>query len=132
MALSIKAAEADELARSLARLTGESMTEAVTAALRERLARERARRAVSAELRGAGRSPRRAAALGLRHAAREPGRMGRCDLVAAVPYRVHGRRSDFEKKILALQLQVAALSAIVAPTLWLVLRIAAKAGALPG
>jgi antitoxin VapB len=45
VALSIKTAEADELARSLARLTGESMTEAVTIALRERLARERARRA---------------------------------------------------------------------------------------
>ncbi len=44
MALSIKAVEADELARSLARLTGETMTEAVTAALRERLARERSRR----------------------------------------------------------------------------------------
>ncbi len=44
MALSIKTAEADELARSLARLTGESMTEAVTIALRERLVRERTRR----------------------------------------------------------------------------------------
>lgn len=44
VALSIKTAEADELARSLAQLTGESMTEAVTVALRERLARERARR----------------------------------------------------------------------------------------
>jgi antitoxin VapB len=44
MALSIKTEEADRLARTLARLTGESMTEAVTAALRERLARERARR----------------------------------------------------------------------------------------
>ena len=44
MALSIKTAEADQLARSLARLTGETMTEAVTVALRERLARERARR----------------------------------------------------------------------------------------
>ena len=44
MALSIKTEEADRLARALARLTGESMTEAVTAALRERLARERARR----------------------------------------------------------------------------------------
>jgi antitoxin VapB len=50
MALSIKTAEADELARSLARLTGESMTEAVTAALRERLARERARRAAGVGL----------------------------------------------------------------------------------
>ena len=40
MALSIKTAEADELARSLAQLTGETMTQAVTVALRERLARE--------------------------------------------------------------------------------------------
>jgi antitoxin VapB len=45
MALSIKTVEADKLARSLARLTGESLTEAVTTALRERLQRERARRA---------------------------------------------------------------------------------------
>ncbi len=44
MALSIKTAEADELARNLARLTGETMTEAVTTALRERLARERSRK----------------------------------------------------------------------------------------
>ncbi|MEJ0046860.1 MAG: type II toxin-antitoxin system VapB family antitoxin [Rhodospirillales bacterium] len=43
MALSIKAGEADLLARRLARLTGESMTDAVTVALRERLAREEAR-----------------------------------------------------------------------------------------
>jgi antitoxin VapB len=50
MALSIKTAEADELARSLVRLTGESMTDAVTVALRERLARERARRAMDAGL----------------------------------------------------------------------------------
>jgi antitoxin VapB len=50
MALSIKTVEADELARSLARLTGESMTEAVTTALRERLARERARRETAASL----------------------------------------------------------------------------------
>lgn len=50
MALSIETAEADELARSLARLTGESMTEAVTTALRERLAREHARRASEADL----------------------------------------------------------------------------------
>jgi antitoxin VapB len=50
MALSIKTAEADELARSLARLTGESMTEAVTIALRERLSRERARRKTAANL----------------------------------------------------------------------------------
>lgn len=44
MALSIKAAEADALARALAALTGETMTEAVTVALRERLEKERARR----------------------------------------------------------------------------------------
>ena len=39
MALSIKTAEADALARRLVRLTGETMTEAVTVALRERLSR---------------------------------------------------------------------------------------------
>lgn len=39
MALSIKTDTADRLARELARLTGESMTEAVTKALAERLAR---------------------------------------------------------------------------------------------
>ena len=50
MALSIKTAEADDLARSLARLTGESMTEAVTVALRERLARERTRREAAGPL----------------------------------------------------------------------------------
>ncbi|HWD58599.1 MAG TPA: type II toxin-antitoxin system VapB family antitoxin [Stellaceae bacterium] len=44
MALSIKTAEADRLARTLARLTGETMTEAVTVALRERLVRETDRR----------------------------------------------------------------------------------------
>jgi antitoxin VapB len=52
MALSIKTAEADALARSLVRLTGESMTDAVTTALRERLARERARREAAASLPG--------------------------------------------------------------------------------
>ncbi len=50
MALSIKTDEADRLARTLARLTGETMTEAVTVALRERLARERARRQAAADL----------------------------------------------------------------------------------
>jgi antitoxin VapB len=44
MALSIKTKEADRLARELARLTGETMTDAVTRSLRERLDRERARR----------------------------------------------------------------------------------------
>jgi antitoxin VapB len=50
VALSIKTAEADTLARRLVRLTGESMTEAVTVALRERLSREEARRAASKDL----------------------------------------------------------------------------------
>lgn len=45
MALSIKTDEADRLARELSQLTGESMTEAVTVALRERLVRERSARA---------------------------------------------------------------------------------------
>jgi antitoxin VapB len=45
MALSIKTEEADRLARSLARLTGESLAKAVTVALRERLERVRAKRA---------------------------------------------------------------------------------------
>jgi antitoxin VapB len=44
VALSIKTEEADRLARALAQLTGETITQAVTAALRERLARERAKR----------------------------------------------------------------------------------------
>ncbi len=41
MALSIKTEEADRLARELSRLTGESMTEAVTKSLKERLDREK-------------------------------------------------------------------------------------------
>ena len=41
MARSIKTEEADRLARELSLLTGETMTEAVTKALRERLNRER-------------------------------------------------------------------------------------------
>ena len=44
MALSIKSDEADRLARRLASTTGESLTEAVLVALRERLAREERRR----------------------------------------------------------------------------------------
>jgi antitoxin VapB len=44
MVLSIKNAEADQLARELAAVTGESLTEAVITALRERVERERARR----------------------------------------------------------------------------------------
>jgi antitoxin VapB len=50
MALSIKTDEADELARALAKLTGENLTETVTKALRERLAREISRRAAAADL----------------------------------------------------------------------------------
>lgn len=48
MALSIKTSEADELARELARLTRESLTEAVTIALRERL--ERIRRGAATDV----------------------------------------------------------------------------------
>jgi antitoxin VapB len=44
MVLSIKDPEADRLARRLATLTGQSLTEAVKAALRERLEREQRRR----------------------------------------------------------------------------------------
>ena len=43
MALSIKTAEADRLARELAAATGESLTDAVTEALRERLERVKSR-----------------------------------------------------------------------------------------
>jgi antitoxin VapB len=43
MALSIKHPEADRLARELAATTGETLTEAVVNALRERLRRERGR-----------------------------------------------------------------------------------------
>ncbi len=53
MALSIKHPEADKLARELAARTGETLTEAVIAALRERLQREAGRtrvRRVSEEL----------------------------------------------------------------------------------
>lgn len=43
MALSIKSDEADQLARELAAETGETLTEAVVIALKERLEREHAR-----------------------------------------------------------------------------------------
>ena len=46
MAFSIKNEEADELARRLVDVTGESLTDAVLIALRERLQREEARRQV--------------------------------------------------------------------------------------
>lgn len=53
MALSIKSDEADALARELAAETGESLTQAVTTAIRERLERQRAtgRRPLSERLR---------------------------------------------------------------------------------
>jgi antitoxin VapB len=44
MALSLKDPETDRLAREVARLTGESLTQAVRKALSERLERERLRR----------------------------------------------------------------------------------------
>jgi len=47
MALSIKSDEADRLARELAAETGETLTEAVETALRERLDREHSRQAAS-------------------------------------------------------------------------------------
>lgn len=53
MALNIRNPEAERLAAALARLTGETKTEAVTRALRDRLARvrrERARRRLADEL----------------------------------------------------------------------------------
>ena len=51
MALSIRDPETDRLARELARLTGESMTGAIRAALQERLAREKRRREADIERR---------------------------------------------------------------------------------
>ncbi|MBM4353636.1 MAG: antitoxin [Deltaproteobacteria bacterium] len=44
MALSIKHDEADRMARELAKLTGESLTQAIVVALRERLQRQRAKK----------------------------------------------------------------------------------------
>ncbi len=50
MGLNIKNDETCVLARDLARLTGETMTGAITVALRERLARERRRRSADARI----------------------------------------------------------------------------------
>ncbi len=50
MTLNINNDEADRLARELTILTGESIVEAVTAALRQRVERERAARSASADL----------------------------------------------------------------------------------
>ena len=68
MSLNIKSAEADRLVGALAKLTGESKTQAVIEALRERLLREqrsRDKRALSAELLAIG---RKCAAYGRRDA----------------------------------------------------------------
>ncbi|MGO9293406.1 MAG: type II toxin-antitoxin system VapB family antitoxin [Streptosporangiaceae bacterium] len=51
MALSIKSNEADRLARELAAETGETLTEAVETALRERLAREHAKHGATMSVR---------------------------------------------------------------------------------
>lgn len=48
MSLNIKNIETCELASELARLTGETMTGAITVALRERLAREKSERSAAA------------------------------------------------------------------------------------
>ncbi len=50
MALSLKDQETDRLAREVAALTGESLTDAVRQALAERLERERLRRGQAADL----------------------------------------------------------------------------------
>ncbi len=58
MSLNIKAPEAHELAKELANLTGESMTQAVITAIRERLMREskrRSKRALAEEIMEIGR-----------------------------------------------------------------------------
>lgn len=47
MAFNVKNEEADQLLRELTELTGESLTEAITVSLRERLARERRIRQMS-------------------------------------------------------------------------------------
>ena len=49
MALSLKDPQTDSLARQVASLTGESLTEAVRTSLAERLARERLKRGRSAD-----------------------------------------------------------------------------------
>lgn len=52
MALSLKDKETDRLARAVAALTGETLTDAVRVALAERLARERLRRGETGLLAG--------------------------------------------------------------------------------
>ncbi len=50
MAISLKDSETDRLARQVAALTGETLTEAIRTALSERLERERSRRGLSGDL----------------------------------------------------------------------------------
>ena len=50
MSLNIKNEETNQLARELAQLTGETMTGAITIALREKLDRERRERSVEARI----------------------------------------------------------------------------------
>jgi antitoxin VapB len=94
MALSIKTQEADVLARRLVRLTGETITEAITIALRERLSREEARRAEANDQRSA--SPVdgicRARARRIRHASCNQGGMG-CGIRRRGP--IANRRAGF-------------------------------------
>lgn len=49
MTITLKSEDADRLARELARVTGESLTEAITVAVQERLDRERRRRHLSVD-----------------------------------------------------------------------------------
>ena len=63
MSLNIKNNETCGLAKELARLTGETMTGAITIALRERLERERHRRSAEALAREIGTIGRRCASL---------------------------------------------------------------------
>lgn len=51
MAISLKNPDADRLARELAEVTGESLTDAITNSIRERLDRERRRRGTKDRIR---------------------------------------------------------------------------------
>ena len=51
MSLNIKNEETHQLARELAQLTGETMTGAITVAIRDRLERERRERSIEARIR---------------------------------------------------------------------------------
>lgn len=64
MAITIRSSEADRLAHELAAVTGESITEAVTKALRERLERHRAVDEITRQRRFAALQAMRAAVAG--------------------------------------------------------------------